>query len=357
MKPGPQKKQDPTEFQPDMLGEIPHAIARYAFWGGSGLLALSVIATIYLMSVAGADAKAVANITNSIEFFQKGMLIGIVGTVAGSAWLFWEEEIMVAVNLGCAVALFFSSAILPMAMSFATNNTAVTAGYDSLGIAGKVYLGFALTVMVVDISLRMSQRAKQGSKKDSLKYGKGVTEESDRKNVFMGKCWQLPYCRKFVREKCPIYHAGRTCWKELVGCMCEESVIRVAMENKPVSKEALLSGAAIPRNTKLTDSAKRERCKTCVIYNEHQKHKYKLAMPTVIIGYGLIYVLFKGVIADAINRFLNRGTAIISQGSGGAIKTVDTGDFFTQFLVGAVLVVALAYTIKVVEYAIFKLKI
>ena len=32
MKPGPKK--DPTEFQPDMLGEIPYTIARYAFWGG-----------------------------------------------------------------------------------------------------------------------------------------------------------------------------------------------------------------------------------------------------------------------------------------------------------------------------------
>ena len=355
MKPG--QKKDPTEFQPDMLGEIPHAIARYAFWGGIGLLVFSIIVTIFLMTVAGGDPNKAAQIANSIELFQKGMLIGVIGTVAGSAWLFWEEEMMVAVNLGGALVLFFSSAILPMVMAFPPNNKGVDAGYDALGLAGKIYLGFALTILVVDIALRVKTRSEQGAKKDSLKYGKGVTEESDRKNVFMGKCWQLPYCRKFVREKCPIYHAQRTCWKELVGCMCEESVIRVAMENKPVSKEALLSGAAIPRNTKLTDSAKRERCKTCVIYNEHQKHKYKLAMPTVIIGYVLIYVLFKGPIADGINNFLNRGNKVISDLSVNSVKEVHTGDFFTQFLVGAVLVVALAYTIKIVEYAIFKLKI
>jgi hypothetical protein len=341
MKPGPQKK-DPTEFQPDMLGEIPQTIARYAFWGGAGLLLLSVVATIFLMTVAQGDPTKAKQIATSVELFQKGMLIGVLGTVAGSAWLFWEEDIMVAVNLGCAIALFFSGAIIPMVMAMpqGSGNVGVDAGYEALGLAGKIYLGFALAILVVDIALRVSARAKQGAKKDSLKYGKGVTEESDRKNVFMGKCWQLPYCRKFVREKCPIYHAQRTCWKELVGCMCEESVIRVAMEGKPVS-----------------DSAKRERCKTCVIYNEHQKHKYKLAMPTVVIGHVLIYLIFKGPIADAINNFLNRGTKAIGDLTAGTVKNVNTGDFFTQFLVGAVVVVMLAYSIKVIEYAIFKLKI
>jgi hypothetical protein len=357
MKPG--QKKDPTEFQPDMLGEIPVTIARYAFYGGAGLLVLSMIATIFLMTVGAGDVNKAAQVANSVQIFQKGMLIGVVGTVAGSAWLFWEEEMMVGINLVSALILFFSSAIIPMAMAVPEvgKNAGVDAGYDALGLAGKIYLGFALTILVIDIALRVKTRSEQGAKKDSLKYGKGVTEESDRKNVFMGKCWQLPYCRKFVREKCPIYHAQRTCWRELVGCMCEESVIRVAMEGKPVSKESLLSGAAIPRNTKLTDSAKRERCKTCVIYNEHQKHKYKLAMPLVVIGYVLIYILFKGPLSDGINAFLNRGNKIITEVSVGAVKDVHTGDFFTQFLVGALVVVMLAYTIKVVEYAIFKLKI
>jgi hypothetical protein len=358
MKPG--QKKDPTEFQPDMLGEIPFTIARYAFWGGAGLLLFSVIVTIYLMSIANGDATKGAQIATSIDLFQKGLLIGVVGTVAGSAWLFWEEEIMVAANLAFAFLLFFSSALLPMAFSMAAPggvNKGVEAGYDGLGLAGKIYLGFAFIILIADIALRVKTRSEQGAKKDSLKYGKGVTEESDRKNVFMGKCWQLPYCRKFVREKCPIYHAQRTCWKELVGCMCEESVIRVAMEGKPVSKEALLSGAAIPRNNKISDVAKRERCKTCVIYNEHQKHKYKLAMPTVVIGYALIYLLFKGPIAETINGFLNRGSKVMTDMTAGTVKGGMTDTLFTQFLVATVVIMMLAYTIKVVEYAIFKLKI
>ncbi|MEI7984290.1 MAG: hypothetical protein WCI55_01580 [Armatimonadota bacterium] len=353
----PVQKKDPTEFQPDMLGEVPVTIARYAFYGGAGLLLLSAIITIFMMTVANGDATKAVQVATNIQLFQKGMLIGVVGTVIGSAWLFWEEEIMVGVNLMSALILFFSSLILPLVMTFTAGNPGVVAGYAALDMAGKVYLGFALTILVVDIALRVKTRSEQGAKKDSLKYGKGITEESDRKNVFMGKCWQLPYCRKFVREKCPIYHAQRTCWRELVGCMCEESVIRAAMDNKPVSKESLLSGAAIPRNTKLTDGQKRERCKTCVIYNEHQKHKYKLAMPLIVIGYVFFYILFKGPLANGINNFINQTNDTINKVTVGGIKGGPTADFFTQFLVGAVVVVMLAYTIKVVEYAIFKLKL
>ena len=353
MKPGPKK--DPTEFQPDMLGEIPFAIARYAFWGGLVALVLSVVITIYLMTVAG-DATKAKQIADSIGIFQKGITLGVILTVIGSAWLFWEEEIMVGGNLIGALVLFFSGAIIPMVMPL-PKNVGTDAGYEALGAGGQIYLGFALVILLVDISLRVKQRAQQGAKKDSLKYGKGVTEESDRKNVFMGKCWQLPYCRKFVREKCPIYHAQRTCWRELVGCMCEEAVIRVAMEGKPVSKEALLSGAAIPRNNKIPDSAKRERCRNCVIYNEHQKHKYKLAMPVVIIGYALFYILFKGPLADMISRFFDRGTKLATDLSAGTVKNVQTSDLFIQVVVGAIVLMLLAYTIKVVEYALFKLKI
>ena len=353
MKPGPKK--DPTEFQPDMLGEIPYTIARYAFWGGLVALVLSVVITIYLMTIAG-DATKAKQIADSIGLFQKGITFGVILTVAGSAWLFWEEEMMVGGNLIGALILFFSGSIIKMAMSL-PDNVGTSAGYDSLGSGGQIYLGFALVILVVDIALRVKQRAQQGAKKDSLMYGKGVTEESDRKNVFMGKCWQLPYCRKFVREKCPIYHAQRTCWRELVGCMCEEAVIRVAMEGKPVSKEALLSGAAIPRNNKIPDSAKRERCRNCVIYNEHQKHKYKLAMPTVVVGYALIYILLRVPLSDAINRFLNNTNKEIGTLTANQVRNIQTGDVFTQFLVGAVVIVALAYTIKIVEYALFKLKI
>jgi hypothetical protein len=350
------QKQQVSDFQPDTLGELPMTIAGYGFWGGMITLVLSIAVTIYLMTVAGGDASKAPTIANSISLFSKGIMIGVVAMVISSAWLYWEEEIMVAVNVIIALALFFSPAWLPSVLSVQTN-VGVDAGYQSLANGGKLYLGFALAILVADIALRIRARMVHGTKADLLKYGKNVKEEVEKQNILMGKCWQLPYCRKFVREKCPIFHAKVTCWRELVGCMCEEAVIRTAMENKPVSKEALLSGAAIPRNNKLTVSQKRDRCKNCVIYNEHQKHKYKVAMPAVVIGYALVYILLKAPIADMINGLLGGASNAVRGLTAGAIKEVNTGDYFTQFLVGAFVLVMMAYTIKLVEYALFKLKI
>ncbi|HLO98662.1 MAG TPA: hypothetical protein VK171_08715 [Fimbriimonas sp.] len=357
MTPGqPRKDPNSTDLGSSPLGEIPTTIATYAFWGGLIVLVLSLFSTIYLMSAAGGDAAKANQIAQTMQLLLKGLMAGSVLTALGSAFLFWEEEMMVAFNIAGACLLFFSSAYLPLILG-STTNAGTDAGYNALQSAGTIYFLIAMAILVGDIANRVRQRALVGAKKDTLRYGKGIKEDNDKQNVFMGKCWQLPYCRKFVRDRCPIFHAQRTCWRELVGCMCEEAVIKVAMEGKPISKEALLSGAAIPRNNKLTDGAKRERCKNCVIYNEHQKHKYKLAMPTVLIGYAALFVLIRVPLTTAINNALDKGTKTVSNLSAGTVKAVDTGEWFTNFLVGAIVVVFLAYTIKIVEYAIFKLKI
>src|SRR5262249_14119457 len=149
-----------------------------------------------------------------------------------------------------------------------------------------------LGAVLFDVITRVRIRVREGARADQLKYGKGVKEEKDIRNVLLGRCWQLPYCRKFVRERCPIYHARRTCWKERVGCMCEESVIRNAMSGRVIPADAVAAAKFIPQNHKLTMEQKKERCRQCVIYLEHQKHKYKLAMPAAIGGMAVVYIVF-----------------------------------------------------------------
>ena len=361
------KKQSSSndDFQPDQFGELPLSIARFAFFAGMIVLGISLAAAYLLLSQAanlgndaGAKEKA-TQIVSNFGLFQKGLVLGSILTVAGSAYLFWEEEIMVALNLFVAGALYFAPNWVPfIAGGPAVSSSTYTTGVETIQSAGSIYGSIAILILVADIALRVRQRATHGTKADQLKYGKGVKEEKKNQNVFMGKCWQLPFCREFVRDRCPIYHAKRTCWKELVGCMCEESVIRTAMENKPVSKEALLSGAAIPRNTKLTVKAKRERCKNCVIYNEHQKHKYRLALPLIVLGYIGIWLVFRDVMASGVNGLMGTASKTVSQVTAGAVNgAANTGEIFVQFLVICILLVALSYTLKMLEFVVFRLKL
>ncbi len=210
---------------------------------------------------------------------------------------------------------------------------------------------------MIDIFFRVTQRVKTGVKLDQLKYGKGIKEEGDKQNILLGKCWQLPFCRKFVREKCPIYLSKRTCWKELVGCMCEESVIRGAMENKPIPKDALLAANFIPHNHKLTMAQKKERCYSCIIYNEHQRHKYKVSMPMTVIGFFAFYGLFHGMLIDAVGALLTKINHIVNGATMGATGNYTPPVMFVEVMLAFFMLIGLTYVMKMLEFAIFKAKI
>ncbi|HVL37798.1 MAG TPA: hypothetical protein VM328_00275 [Fimbriimonadaceae bacterium] len=331
---------------------------------GAGLLA-SVTAIGFLVftfiTFSGGANASVAQAESNIALFSKVLMIGLVGVAVGSTYLFWGEETLGFLQLFFGGALFFAPLYLP---SLATGGQQSEVGERALGAiqtGGAIFSGIAVVVLLADIASRMRLRVQQGIKADQLKYGKGLKEEKDVQNVFLGKCWQLPFCRKFVRERCPIYHAKRTCWRERVGCMCEEQVIRNAMENKPIPKDQVAAAKYIPYNNRLTMQQKMERCRQCVIYNEHQKHKYKLALPGVLLVFGLIYAVFRTQLLgtmDNIIRSIDKAVGYFTYRQAGAAG--QTGDYapaaFQELLLIAIMIIALAYALKVVEYAIFKLK-
>jgi hypothetical protein len=303
-----------------------------------------------------AGAAIAADAARNVDILQKILMVGTLGLGIGAAVTFWGEELLGAILLLVAGALYFSPLYLP---SFLQNSSDAIVGraMGALQQSGMMLGLLAIGVLIIDVSGRMRNRAKNGTKADHLKYGKGVKEEAGTQNVFMGKCWQLPFCRKFVRERCPIFLSRRTCWKELVGCMCEEQVIRNAMENKPISKDALLAGSAIPRNNRLTVEQKRERCRNCIIYNEHQRHKYKLSMPIVVGSLALIYAVGRPFLIPATANTMKAINTVVQKGSLGAVGRAAPPPVFTEMLLGVFFIIALTYSMKVVEYLIFKLKV
>ncbi len=327
-----------------------------------GLLGLGSIVTLVSVGLlimiclrVKGDPSTTAQALKNVDMLRHVLTYGAVGVAVGSSYVFWGEEIGPAILLGVSALLFFAPAWVPMIVGEG-NNDAVNIALSSIQTSGTIMGAVAAVVLVIDVAGKSRQRFKVGVKADQLKYGKGVQEEKDKNNVFLGKCWQLPYCRKFVRERCPIYHARRTCWKERVGCMCEEEVIRKAMENKPISKDQVLDGSNIPRNHRLNEKQKAERCRNCIIYNEHQRHKYKAVVPAVLLGFGVVYLAAHGPLiaiieglVTAIDKSMHRITI-----TGG--KT-EIPAIFLEGLLFMVMLLALTYTMKFVEYAVFKLKI
>jgi hypothetical protein len=140
--------------------------------------------------------------------------------------------------------------------------------------------------------------------------------------------------------------------------MCEEEVIRNAMENKPIPKDALLASKMIPRNHRLNEQQKVERCKNCVIYNEHQRHKYKLALPVTVGGFFLVYAGLHGMLIGSMKGVVDRMSDVINTATlTHATHGSDAPQVFVEVMLFVFMLVALTYCLKALEFVIFKLKI
>lgn len=365
-----QRERNPgVETAGDKLAALLDALFRFFLFGGGLAAVIGIGGLIYTFSASSnATGALAAQAQQNINLFGMMAVFGLSAVSMAVGYLHWGEEVLGPLILIAWALFFFSPMFLPSMMGVSAPNkigqdalTALQQASIPMGVIG-------LLVVVGDAVTRTKSRVKEGSKADQLKYGKGLKEDKDIRNVFMGKCWQLPYCRKFVRERCPIYHARRSCWKERVGCMCEESVIRNAMEGRIIPSDMVAAAKYIPVNTKLTAEQKAERCRQCVIYNEHQKHKYKLAMPTAIGATAAIYVVFHDPLAKGvqsamfgINKFVSKATLDPNkQGSGTDLRKtgMGTGDVaFNEVILVALLIVCLAYVIRMIEYMFFKAKI
>lgn len=330
---------------------------RGLFWLGAGVTLLAGGFLFYTCFATSTDQAITASALRNIGILDKVLYAGLIALGISSTVMWWGEQVLAPLQLILAGGLWSVPLWLPSAIGN-TDNAATKAAMDTLQKGGTVFGIIAVLVLAADIATRSRDRFKVGAKADQLKLGKGLKEESDRQNVFMGKCWQLPFCRKFVREKCPIYHSKRTCWKELVGCMCEEDVIRGAMENRVISKDAVIAATMIPRNNKLTTAQKRDRCKTCVIFNEHQKHKYRASVWGVLGGSVGLYLLLHAPLIIVVKALIERTSQVVN----GLTYHKDaaaaaTADWFAEGLLFVFLILFVSYAMKTLEYVIFNLKV
>ncbi|MEA2552392.1 MAG: hypothetical protein QOJ65_568 [Fimbriimonadaceae bacterium] len=352
----PQKGRNESEISETLMSGLDF-LAKALMWLGllASVVSLGFLIFYVFFFANAAPTQNLDQIKTLVELFRKVLTFGLLAAFIGSAFLFWGEGWLEIVQLVISLFCYFAPALASL---FIGNISGVSAfalsGLQRAGMgAGIVAVG----VLVIDSFIKVQARLKQGTKADQLKYGKGIKEETDRKNVFLGKCWQLPYCRKFVRERCPIYHAKRTCWRERVGCMCEEEVIKGAMENRAIPKDMVAAARYIPQNNKITLGQKMERCRQCVIYNEHQKHKYRAALPAVIVVLGGVLAFSWTALMGRMHILVHLVQSMINKATIGNAPVFEVPDAFQMVMVGCFALIVFAYSLKLLEFLIFKLKV
>ena len=208
---------------------------------------------------------------------------------------------------------------------------------------------------------------------NDMSFGKGAVKENrPTRTSILGKCWEGPYCRSFIRDHCPIFLKRQACWKNRRGCYCDEEIVSgaaskvkgVMLEMAPASETNFSTPASSSQSRKvhLSEAQKAERCRNCIIYNEHQREKYKVYMPIVILGTIALlaalnqpaFLLLKSVIgrADHMIQSLSFGPS-----NGAPRKFVELADWAVWSMVVALGVMLVSKVLQTLEWLIFVKKI
>ena len=240
---------------------------------------------------------------------------------------------------------------------------------SQLQTLGMTALAPGLALVLRDLIGRLARLATRPRLPAGLVWGK-----EDRKNVSVlrgvyGHCWDLPHCRGFIKKICPANLAGKSCWRIKCGCYCDERTIIRAMEaqapgassdNKRAYSQLLVKQPA------LTSTAKRERCRNCSIYAEHQRQKYRILSPLVFPAVAVaIWILAPRIHSGlarvvAFTDHLMRSISFAPQTMAGASEWTRyvAGTGTIQWLFIAWLsIMAISYILRLIEYCVFKVQI
>lgn len=238
-------------------------------------------------------------------------------------------------------------------------------------LLGVVFFAPGLILIIRDVVLRVRVAVAKPQKVDSSFFVGEQAEyvpEPYRPRLY-AKCWQTPYCRAFVRGACPAYEARKSCWRKKSGCMCDPGIIERALtsqssEGRMFMKELRYRQGDVPgKKAKLTGAQKRARCRSCVIYEFHQKQKYKLISPLVFpFVVGLVWFLYPGMkamfreVVALTDKFVHTVTFMPQAQDKTPVGTA-VPDIVLIFFVVWLAIVGISYALRFVEFCIFKIQI
>ncbi len=345
-------------------------------------------------------ATQVATLTQVVSNLSSFLNLSVLLLLVTAFLVFYDDERLGVICVAVAAFLAYGLSFMIDTM-FATDKLRDGKASEMMIQALQYTAIFFFIPGIVHVLWRMAVRvmeAKASQDLANMKFGKGV-KRTERRSATIGalaNCWELPFCREAIRTKCPIFHARTKCWKERVGCMCEENIILVAMESQAAKPTAsgqaeggfvpigdLLAtsstgkrdtmptrmgprGIRIPDNPHINAKQKAERCRNCIIYNEHQRQKYRLLSPFATLIVPVVMVVEWSDINTLINNGITRLDKVLSglqfdpqahSANADAVRQV-TKSLPIEWVVSiCITLVLMTMVLRLLEYCMFKIKI
>jgi hypothetical protein len=334
--------------------------------------------------------------------FSNYLNIALVVTLLTSILLYYDESIYGFSLLAIAAFLAYGVQFC-LDLITGSESSKITSGMATKALLHEflimaMMIGAPGLVMVLRALFVRIMEGRQGEDLTSVQYGQNAAREDDTPRALipvLAKCWQLPFCRAGIRKKCPIFLAKTKCWKEKVGCMCEENIIMLAMggaeSQTPVNmtkemgfvpigdllaknsedKRANIptrqgpNGVRIPVNPHITPEQQKYRCHNCIIYNEHQRLKYSFfSVPVTLFVPVLVFWQFDSVrmMLTSLLKGIDKLVAHLQFSGDGAVSLDLSRQIAGSMPIETILIICLVLVLmtwaqRLLEYCIFTIKI
>ncbi|GAB4454631.1 MAG: hypothetical protein OHK0029_09480 [Armatimonadaceae bacterium] len=360
-------------------------------------------------SLPQADQQRVSGV---IQTAGQIMTVGLaLGTLALAGVLLIEETTGYII-LVAAIVVGFGVQFAYQTFGGTISSDAMRQAFAAFQNASYIPMAIGGLLVARDVVMRfISALSGKGVDQEELTFGsEAQAERKPIRTSLFARCFEGPYCRESIRVHCPIFQAKRACWKELRGCYCEEDIVMEAArrsqatplqmapdakynfanaptpglsavgsgQGKTNADGSIASGGgpmilsissrgmeteedlARPTRQVLTDAQKRDRCKSCVIYNEHLREKYKILMPVVLIGGIALCVVLAPAMRDALHwgfTGMERLASQIALKSGPGPQFTRPPSAIEWTLVGAFSLMIVSKMLQTLEWMCFKAKI
>jgi hypothetical protein len=298
--------EEPVRYQQDPLGEILDAAAGAALTLGAliTILALAYVAYGIFSAFPGGQIPAEpsfrAAVTARFALGLRALVWGVGILVLAAGWKFRLETAagyLLAVT-GAALLWGMPAVVPHLFPAGYGEGAALTA--DAARRCGAMCAGVGAALLVFHLVSRVGDVL--SGRRSRLVDVPHDPDWIPRPGAVPLRCWQTGFCRPYVRSFCPRYQEKTPCWRRKEGCFCEERIVLRAREMRQGASEfyAQMRSSLSGPVTSLSPAQKRERCRSCPIYGEHQRFKYRLSVPFAFVAASGI--LWFG--ADGIRRAL-----------------------------------------------------
>lgn len=298
--------------------------------------------------------------------FVSGVLASICLALVTVEEVYWSV-------VGGVVGLILLFGVPALVANYAQSETPAATAVALWGtLTAKALIIVAALRVLYEIYRSLAEGSEQcKAPEEEVRRAREKVRKPPRESVF-ARCWQMPFCHDAVRELCPAFKARKSCWKFGRGCNCDPDLVETLIRSRAAgpSRQARAAEGAFIRSELQADTIRHrsERtipCSKCPIFTEHQRRKFRVINPLLILGTLVLVV----VLSEPLGRVysgLARGIAGLIAGTalnpatGGNVQWwynyLDTPTLQTAFVV-IVGLFCLSWVLKLGEWLVLEKKV